>query len=73
MTFYSHVLVFLFIFVAFWDEYNNLLYLNAIFLHNCTYLTFDLTMTLNKKITLGIQPYIVCNSPKNNSSLDAEH
>ena len=52
---------------------NYLLYLNAIFLNNCTYLTFDLTMTLNQKITLGIHPYVVCNSPRNNSSLDAEH
>ena len=43
------------------------------FLNNCTYLTFDLTVTLNRKITLGIHPYIVCNSPRNNSSLDAEH
>ena len=43
------------------------------FLNNCTYLTFDLTVTLNQKITLGIHPYIVCNSPRNNSSLDAEH
>ena len=24
------------------------------FLHNCTYLTFDLIVTLNRKITLGI-------------------
>ena len=43
------------------------------FLNNCTYLTFDLTVTLNREITLGIHPYIVCNSPRNNSSLDAEH
>ena len=50
-----------------------LLYLNAIFLNNCTYLTFDLTVTLNRKITLGIHPYIVYNSPRDNSSLDAEH
>ena len=35
----------------------------VIFLHNCTYLTFDLTVTLNQKITLFIHPYIVCNSP----------
>ena len=32
----------------------------SLFLHNCTYLTFDLTVTLNRKITLGtgIHPYI---------------
>ena len=63
----------LFILVAFCDEKNILLYLNIIFLHNCTYLIFDLTVTLNRKIMLGIHPYIVCNSPRNNSSLDAEH
>ena len=54
-------------------EKNYLLNLNAIFLNNCTYLTFDLTVTLNRKITLGIHPYIVCYSPRNTSSLDAEH
>ena len=75
MPFYSHVQVFFFSYwVAFCDEKNYLLYfVNAIFLNNCTYLTFDLTVTLNRKITLGIHPYIVCNSPRNNSSLDAEH
>ena len=45
----------------------------SFFLHNCAYLTFDLTVTLNRKITLGIHPYIVCHGPKNDSSLDAEH
>ena len=69
---FSHACV-LFILVAFCDEKNNLLYLNVIFLHNCTYLTFDLTLTLNQNINLGIHPYIFCNSPSNNSSLDAEH
>ena len=54
-------------------EKNYLLCLNAIFMNNCTNLTFDLTVTLNPKITLGIHPYIVGNSPRNNSSLDAEH
>ena len=67
----------LFILLAFCDEEKKLLLHNflimSFFLHNCTYLTFDLTVTLNRKITLGIHPYIVCNSPRNNSSLDAEH
>ena len=45
----------------------------SFFLHICNYLTFDLTVTLNQKIMFGIYPYIVCNSPRNNSSLDAEH
>ena len=43
------------------------------FLYNCTYLTFDLTVTLNRKITLSIHPCIGCNSPRNNSSVDAKH
>ena len=63
----------LFILVAFCDEKKNSVYLNGIFQHNCTYLTFDHNLTLNRKITLGIHPYIVCNSPRNNSSLDAKH
>ena len=67
------VQVFLFILVAFCDLKKLFTTLNAIFLNNCTYLTFDLTVTLNRKITLGIHPYIVCNSPRNNYSLNAEH
>ena len=63
----------MFILLAFCDEEKKLLYLDVIFLHNCTYLTFDLTVTLNRKILLGIHPYVVCNSPRINSSLDAEH
>ena len=63
---------FLFILVAYCDEkkYN---ISKSFFLHNCTYLTFDLTVTLNPKFMLGIHPYIVCNSLRDNSSLDAEH
>ena len=57
-------------FFAFCDVEKQLLYLNVIFLHNCTYLTFDLTVPLNQKIKLVIHPYFVCNSL---SSLDAEH
>ena len=64
---YSFAVVFVYIF-AFCDEEKKLLYL-----HNCTYLIFDLTVTLNRKITLVIYFYIICNSLRNNSSLDAEH
>ena len=69
---YSLAFVYVHIVIIF-DEEKKLLHVYVIFLHNCTYLTFDLTVTLNRKITLGIHPYIVCNSPMNNSSLDAEH
>ena len=68
-----HMSIVFVILVEFCDVKRNLLYLNVIFLHNCTNLTFNLTVTLNQKITLGIHPYIVCNSSRNNSSLDAEH
>ena len=73
---YSFTVVFIIFlrFVMFCDEEKKLLYLIChFFLHICTYLTFDLTVTLNQKITPGIDPYIVCNSLKNNSSLDAKH
>ena len=69
---YSFAVVPIYIF-AFCDEEKKLLYLICHFLHNCTYLNFDLTVTLNRKITLVIHPYIVCNSLRNNSSPDAGH
>ena len=65
--------MFLFILLAFCDEENTLLYLYVIYLHDCTYLIFDLTVPLNRKFTLSNHPYIVCNSPRNNSGLDVEH
>ena len=43
-----------------------------IFLTKCTELTFDLTVTLKRKFTLDIRPYVVCSNLKNTSSLDAE-
>ena len=70
---YSFAFV-LFIFFEFCYDKKKLLYLiYVIFQHNCTYLTFDLSVTLNRKITFVIHPYTVCNSLRNNSSLDAEH
>ena len=44
-----------------------------IFLTKNTKLTFDLTVTLKRKFTLGIRPYVVCSNLRNTSSLDAEH
>ena len=58
---------------SFYEDETNLLYLYVVILHNCTNLTFDLYVTLNRKIILAIHPYIVCNSPRNNSTMDAEH
>ena len=55
------------------DDEKTLPYLYVIFMHNCTYMTFDLTVTLNRKIMLGIHLYVVCNIPRNNSSLDVGH
>ena len=71
---FSHACA-LFTLVAFCDEKGIYYYIISKwhFLHNCTYLTFDLTLTLNQKITLGIYPCVVCNSPRNSSSLDAKH
>ena len=73
VPFYVHLHLLSFILLAFCEEEKKLLFLYVIFLHKCTYLTFDLTVTFNRTITLGIHPYIVCDSPGNTSNQDAEH
>ena len=39
----------------------------------CTYLTFDLAVTLIRILRRGFHPGTVCYTPKNISSMDAEH
>ena len=39
----------------------------------CTYLTFDLAVTLIRSFRRGIHPGALCHTPKNISSMDAEH
>ena len=39
----------------------------------CTYLTFDLAVTLIRSFRRGIHPGALDNTPKNISSMDAEH
>ena len=45
----------------------------TILIRKCTYLTFDLAVTLIRSFRCGIHPGALCHSPKNISSRDAEH
>ena len=51
----------------------NTIFICHVCLYNCAYFTFDLTVTINRNVTLGIYPYIVSNSPMNNYRQEAEH
>ena len=42
-------------------------------MQKCTNLTFDLAVTLIRSFRRGIHPGALYYTPKNNSSMDAEH
>ena len=45
----------------------------TILIRKCTYLTFDLAVTLIRSFRRGIHPGALCHTPKSISSMDAEH
>ena len=45
----------------------------AILIRTCTYLTFGLAVTLIRSFRRVIHPGTLCHTPKNISSIDAEH
>ena len=53
--------------------YSKVKTLMTIRIRKCTYLTFDLAVTLIRSFRRGIHPGALCHTPKNISSMDAEH